>query len=249
MTETITSRKNDIIQHLKKLGSDRNYRMECGEFLCDGRKLLKEAVLHGATVKTVALSEELDFRLPQEIRIIHVPDDLIKYISPLKNPQPVLFACEMKPKTPLGEAGKSIIVENIQDPGNLGTILRSANAFGIDHVLTVGNCADPYNPKTLRASMGAIFRQKIIETDLDGVKYLKSKGVKIYGAALDKTAVKLGEVSLSDVVVAIGNEGNGLSSEMLDLCDRKLFIPMSPECESLNAAIAASVIMWEMRNQ
>jgi TrmH family RNA methyltransferase len=140
-----------------------------------------------------------------------------------------------------------IILEGVQDPGNVGAVVRTADAFGIGAVVLTGGCADPYNPKTVRATMGAIFRQNIIVTDMSGVAALKLNGYLLYGASLGEGSRDIREVPLQNAAVAIGSEGHGLSDDMLALCDEKLVIPMSPKSESLNAAVAASIVMWEMR--
>lgn len=253
MENIITSRKNPLILHIKKLGTDRKYRYECGEFLCDGIKLLKEAVMHGAKITSVLYADGFNGieanDIPDEAKIIKVPQDMISYVSPLKNPQPVLFTCKMNQEPLRAEdiAAPSVILETVQDPGNIGTILRSANAFGIDSVIFLGDCADPYGPKTVRAGMGAVFRQKFLECDFSDVVKIKESGIKILGAALTESAKTIDNTCLENTIVAIGSEGMGLSDKMLKMCDGQVIIPMDPECESLNAGIAASIIMWEMR--
>lgn len=144
----------------------------------------------------------------------------------------------------------AVVLENLQDPGNVGTVIRTANAFGIDAVILVGDCADLYNPKTVRASMGAIFRQRVIRLNVSELKALcLNEKLALYGAALSDTAQDIGEVSLLNAAVAIGSEGRGLSEDFLKLCDGQIIIPMKPCAESLNAAIAAAVVMWEMSKQ
>ena len=247
----ITSRKNKLIVHLKKLGADGDYRREAGEFLCDGEKLLREAVVSGADIKAVLTSGEKPDGLPITIPVYHARQEIIDSVSPLKSPQTILFSCVM----PVGPGNAPIedkpilILEGVQDPGNVGTILRTASAFGIACVALTGGCADPYNPKTVRATMGAIFRQRIVLLDEGGVAALKSKGYRVYGAALGKDSRDIREVSLRNAAVAIGSEGHGLSDVLLALCDEKLVIPMAPDSESLNAAVAAGIVMWEMRKR
>ena len=246
--ETITSRKNEKVIHLKKLGADRAYRRSSGAFLCDGEKLLREAVLHGAKVQMVFTCGELKTELPAQVPVYSVSRDLIENISPMKNPQDVLFSCEIPEnrKEPV-LSDPAIVLENLQDPGNLGTILRTANAFQIKTVVLVGACADPYNPKTVRASMGAVFRQSVAELDYETLICLKERGVVLAGAALDESSQPLDDADLSGIWPVIGSEGQGLSERMLALCEKKVVIPMDASCESLNAGIAAAIIMWEMR--
>lgn len=139
------------------------------------------------------------------------------------------------------------MLETIQDPGNLGTILRTANALSVDTVILTGDCADVWNPKTVRATMGAVFRQRFYEMERGEMRdYLARHGLKLYGAALSDRAGDLRRVDLRAAAVAIGSEGQGLSKELLALCDGELIIPMNAQCESLNAAVAAAIVMWEL---
>ena len=242
----ITSRKNPKIVHMKKLGQSREYRYETGQFLCDGEKLLLEALAHGSAT-CVLMSDGCKIKVPEDIETYFVPYDVLESVSPMKNPQSVLFSCSIPLHTgELEPGGRHIILENIQDPGNLGTIIRSANAFDIDSIVLVGSCADPYNPKSVRASMGAIFRQRIVRADYDDIRKLKGKGFCLIGADLDRDSRNISDIELDNSIIIIGSEGSGLSDDILSLCDEKVIIPMNPDSESLNAAVAASIIMWEL---
>ena len=141
--------------------------------------------------------------------------------------------------------GTHILLDSVQDPGNVGAIIRTANAFGARSVVLYGACADVYNPKTIRASMGAIFRQNICKMDLPRLSELKEGGLRFIGAALRKDCRAVFDADLSDAVIAIGSEGAGLSEEILSLCDELVTVPIAAECESLNAAVAAAIIIWE----
>lgn len=243
--ESLTSRKNPIITHMKSLGADRAYRSEHGEFLCDGVKLLREALLWNAEITAVLWAEEpgIDGISAPQYR---VPKDLLEYVSPLKSAAGVVFSAKMKP-WPLTAPDRTLVAETIQDPGNLGTILRTANALNMDTVILTGDCADVYNPKTVRATMGAVFRQRFYEMDRSSVRaYLDEHGMKLYGAALSEASVDIRALDLSRTAVAVGSEGQGLSAELLSMCDGELIIPMSAQCESLNAAVAAAIVMWEL---
>jgi len=246
MAEIITSRRNEKIIHLKKLGASASYRRECGETVCDGRKLLKEAIEHGVEVRTVLFSGDEPDNCGGA-NAYKVTEELIKAASAMTTAQDVLFSCAVPETGGIGDIkGRCIILENIQDPGNEGTIIRTANAFSIDTVVLVGACADPFSPKTIRASMGAVFRQNIVQTDIGGIEKIKKAGIKVYGAALSGSCVDIRYVNLKNAAVVIGNEGSGLTEEMLGICDGEVIIPMNPDCESLNAGAAAAVIMWEM---
>ena len=242
----ITSRKNEKAVHLKKLGASGEYRREHGEFLCDGGKLLLEAIKWGAEIHDVLFCGEPPEGLPAGARAFSASRDVIDAVSPLKTPQDVVFSCAIPEEREKDIPAGSILLENMQDPQNVGAILRTANAFSVPAVVTVGACADPWSPKAVRASMGAIFRQKLIQADYGDIEALKGAGLRIFGAALGDKSEDIREVSLENAAVAVGNEGGGLSEKLISLCDKLVIIPMNTQCESLNAAVAASVIMWEM---
>ena len=244
--EQITSRQNKIISHFRALGRERAYREERREYVCDGEKLLAEALRWGAEITAVLVSRELSLALPCRTACYGVSQELLDYASPLKNCPGVLFSVRMK--KPASTAPKTVLVlETIQDPGNLGTIIRTANALRMDTVVLCGNCADLYNPKTTRAAMGAIFRQQVLPVPLCELsETLGAWGLRLYGAALSENASDIRDLELANVAIAIGSEGQGLSLELRELCDGELIIPMNEACESLNAACAAAIVMWEI---
>ena len=246
--ERLTSRKNEYIRHLRSLAADREYRRGQEEFVCDGLKLLKEALCFGAEVTSVLWKDraeplgELE-SIPQYI----AESELFDYASPMKNSPGPLFTVKIPVQDADSALRNAIILETVQDPGNVGTVIRTANAFGIDAVILTGECADLYNPKTVRSTMGAIFRQKVLTVDLRELQdILKRNALPLCGAALHHDSALLTEVNIKSSAVAVGSEGRGLSEELLSLCEKTVFIPMQPDSESLNAAVAASVIMWEM---
>ena len=245
--ERITSRKNRYITHLRALADNSDYRRECGEFLCDGYKLLEDALNSNAEISSVLWKENVgDYSVSCSKQYV-VDEQLFDYASPMKNSPGPLFTCRIPNTEPNQKADNAIIVETLQDPGNVGTILRTANAMGIDAVILTGACADIYSPKVVRASMGAIFRQRVFRFDYDSLRlFLNRNNMKLYGAALSDRAENIRRLNIADSAVAIGSEGRGLSAEMLSICDSELIIPMQPSSESLNAAVAASIIMWEM---
>ena len=232
--EHITSRQNALMTHIRKLSASRAYRRASGEYLCDGVKLLEEALRWNAPLKTVVLSECVDApTLPSGVRAVRVPADVMRSISPMETPQGALFTV--------------LVLDGVQDPGNVGTILRTADAFDCDGVFIVNACADPYSPKTARATMGAVFRRDVYQCTADELCALLQKcGLPLYGTALRNDTVSLRDAELSRAAVAVGSEGRGLSAEILSKCEKTIKIPMSPRCESLNAAVAASVVLWEM---
>lgn len=244
--ERITSRKNRIITHIKKLSADSSYRRECGEYICEGVKFLQEAVASGAEICCVLWSDKArNVFEPVGALCCCAESELVEYASFLKNSPGPVFSVRM-PLREREKAQTAIVLETVQDPGNVGTVIRTACAFGIDEVLLCGQCADLYNPKTVRATMGAIFRQRVFEVGFDELKTL---GLPLYGAAFSDTARDIRSFGLGErtCAVAIGSEGRGLSQELLSLCDGQIIIPMRPGSESLNAAVAAALVMWEMQ--
>ena len=245
LMEQLTSRQNETIRRLRRLGTEKRERREQGEYLCDGRKLLREALLHGARLGTVLWTGEPEPGVCAEAQY-RVPQSLLDYVSPMKHPADVVFTVKIRPWS-MGEAGRTLVLETIQDPGNLGTILRTANALRMDTVILTGDCADLYHPKTVRAAMGALFRQRVWELERSELRALLDRqGMKLYGAALSPNARDIRTTELRRCAVAVGSEGQGLSAELRALCDGEIIIPMKEDCESLNAAIAAAIIMWEL---
>ena len=245
--ETISSRKNSYIRHVRALAVDGSYRREQGEYLCDGIKTLREALSFGARVNSVLWKGQPgNESLPSGTAQYVAPDELFDYASPMVNSPGPLFTVAIRGCGKPGGLRNALVLEGVQDPGNVGTVIRTANAFGMDAVILTGSCADLYHPKTVRATMGAIFRQKVIELDVSVLKpFLEDQGLPLYGAALDRRAKDVRNISLSHAAVAVGSEGQGLSEAILRQCDGTLIIPMRPDSESLNAAVAASILMWE----
>jgi TrmH family RNA methyltransferase len=243
----ISSRRNPMITHLRKLNLDRGYRRETGLFLCAGSKLLEDAINAGMEIAEVIYSG-LKPDIPDKAKTSEVTGDILEYASSMKSAPDVLFSCKIPSAGISIGKGRYIVLENVQDPGNIGTVIRTANAFYFDAVILAGACADPYGPKAVRASMGAVFRQRIIETEsTDLVRLLGEKNIPLYAASVDKKSADIRDIKLPDfLAIAIGNEGRGLSAELIGACTGAVRIPMNPMSESLNAAAAAAVLMWEL---
>lgn len=247
--ERITSRKNPLLQHVRRLLSSRSYREQVGEYAADGAKLLQEAVRWiPGQLRTVLVTQRADpGPLPEQVRLVELPDDVMAQISPMESPQGVLFTCALPPRQPLELQQQCLVLDGIQDPGNLGTMLRTADAMEIPVVLTPG-CADAYNPKTVRASMGAVFRAAPQWAEqADVVRWCRQREIPLYVTALSPRAEDIRSADLSRAALVIGSEGRGVGAYFLQNADRELIIPMNSRCESLNAAIAAALVMWEMR--
>ena len=257
--ENITSRDNKLIRHISRLASDAKYRRANGEYVCEGEKLLWEALRDGVELHTV-LWEQRSFLTAQAAdpariaalerlgcRCVTAPAQVFGAASFLETFSGPLFVCAVREYS-LPETGRHFLVlDGVQDPGNVGTVIRTAAALGFDTVILCGACADVYSPKTARATMGAIFRENIVRMDITAAaEYIHSRGMKLYGAALSERAADIRAAELQNAVVAIGSEGRGLSAELLSLCDGEVIIPMTPGSESFNAAIAAAIVMWEI---
>ena len=248
--EVITSRTNPLVTQIRRLEKDRAYRRESGLCLCDGTKLFQEALRWQAPVRTVLFTpDQTPEELPAGVRAVQVPESLMSALSPAKTPQGVLFLCR-RPQAALPQAltgRRYLILDGLQDPGNVGTIWRTADAFGADGLFLTHHCADPWHWKTIRATMGAAFRLPVWEAEPDEIAtLLSSGGIPLYGTALRSDTVDLRSYDGGPAAVVIGSEGQGISEEMLSLCRQTWKIPMESKCESLNAAAAAAVVLWEL---
>ncbi len=250
MTELrITARKNPLLQQVRRLLNSRKEREAAGLFVADGTKLLKEAVRYWAGLDTVILSDGVEADVPEHVKLVRVPEDVMASISPMQTPQGALFLCRLPEKTAFTPKPGMLLLDGIQDPGNLGTILRTADALNVPVALLEG-CADPYSHKVVRASMGAVFRVQTVQTTWEKAQAAcKEVGIPIGVTALSERAKDLRNADLAGMAVVIGSEGQGVRQEILDAADAELIIPMNPHCESLNAAVAATIVMWQMGNR
>ena len=243
----ITSRKNAFIQQVRRLLTSRKERQSAGLFVADGTKLLQEAVRYWDGLDTVILTEGVEVQVPDHVRVVTVSQEIMEYISPMETPQGALFLCKLPQQTDFVPKPGMLLLDGIQDPGNIGTILRTADALDIPVALLEG-CADPYSHKVVRASMGAVFRTPVVQTTwAEAQTACKAAGIPIGVTALSDRAEDLRSAQLLQMAVVIGSEGQGVRREILESADRELIIPMNPHCESLNAAIAAAIVMWQMK--
>ena len=249
MAERITSRANPLMTHIRKLAASRSYRRKTGEYLGDGGKLLEEAVRWGAELRAVVCTAGTALpELPPDVRVAEVPEDVMASVSPMEAPQGALFTARLpEEKPPRALSGRRYVaLEGVQDPGNVGTILRTADAFGADGLLLLSGCADLYNPKTVRAAMGALFRLPAWSCTLLELRTLAERSaLPLFGAALREDTSDVRQADLRRAVLLIGSEGRGLSREALSACGQRVRIPMRQRCESLSAAAAAAVLLWE----
>lgn len=247
MEERIVSRKNPLMQQVRRLLTSKKEREQSGLFVADGTKLLSEAIKWWPGLDTVILSDGVEVNLPADVRVVRVPEDMMAYISPMETPQGALFLCRLPEKTFFTARPGMLLLDGIQDPGNLGTILRTADAFDIPVALLEG-CADPYSHKVVRASMGAVFRTNVQQTTWEEAKAAcTAQQIPIAVTALSDRAEDIRKSALSTMAVVIGSEGQGVRPEILQNAQKELIIPMQARCESLNAAVAAAIVMWQMQ--
>ncbi|MBU5434172.1 RNA methyltransferase [Pseudoflavonifractor sp. MSJ-37] len=249
--ETITSRQNPLCVHIRKLGAERKYRRSQGQFLCEGDKLVEEALRWDGGVEVLLCAGETEppEGVPQGVRLVRVPEALMKSLSTVETPQHRLAVCRRKDRTPPEPlpAGSYLVLDGVQDPGNVGTIWRTADALGAEGLFLLNGCADPFSPKVVRSTMGACFRMPVWETDLEGLcRRLEESGIPLYATALRTDTADVRHIGLRPAAVVIGSEGRGVSAPVLERCAQTIRIPMRERCESLNAAAAAAVVLWEM---
>lgn len=248
MIETITSRDNPKIRRCAKLQSSKAYRERERLFCCEGEKLLREALQSGIPVEQVFLSDALPHAesLALAPHSYVVPQRLMEHISGVETPQGVLFVCRMRPAEQALPEGPCLVLEDVRDPGNVGTAVRTAEAFQVPLVLT-GGCADLYNPKTIRSTMGSIFRAQVLRLTREQLwQQWEAQGRVAYAAALSPRALDIRQADLRDAAVVVGNEARGVSDEMKAHCQGEIIIPIQG-AESLNAGVAAALVMWEIR--
>ena len=250
----IQSRQNAALKHLARLGRERKYRRSTGEMLCEGEKMLEEALRSGAALKTVLVRAGWDSPLAaqaeeQGAAMYCAPDALFRLASEVETPQNVIFSCEQPQWTAdaLNSTQQVLLLDGLQDPGNLGTILRTAEAFALGAVVLCEGCADPFSPKVVRSTMGAVFRLPCVALPLcDAVERLHRNGLPLYATALHEDSVPLSSVPLEKAAVIIGSEGRGVTEQALRLSDQRVIIPMKGRAESLNAGVAAAIVIYEM---
>lgn len=259
--DTVTSRQNPLVTRLAKL-SDKKHRDVEGLFRIDGVKLYAEAIKSGIKTEYTFIAESKRDKLTSELAnelanadgtVIFVSDEVLSKLTDEAAPQGIVaFAkkFELAPfDVPEGNFS-ALYLSQLRDPGNLGTVIRTAYAFGVDRVYISSDSADIYSPKVIRAAMGTVFRQSIsvVKDEVEFADMMKGNGCTLYSAALRRDAKKLGTFNMPErVCFAIGNEGHGLSDGFIDSSSGTVFIPMSEGCESLNAASAATAIIWEMQ--
>lgn len=258
--QRITSKDNELIKHIKKL-KDKKYRDSNNEFVVEGIKLIQEAIQERANIKQIVicedcektemLSEDLKYEIAKQ-ECVYVSEKIFKTISEVSTPQGILAIIEKNNQNTEIDYTQDIIValDDIQDPGNLGTILRTVDSIGLTQILVSKGTADCYNPKVVRSTMGAIFRVRIIECeDLEKMlKEIKKHKFKIVTTSL-QTQNSIYDIDYQKKVIIIGNEANGVEKNIQDMADEKVKIPMLGKTESLNASVATGIVLYEYVRQ
>lgn len=243
--EHITSLKNPKVAAWKAL-KDRKGRRESGCFLVEGRKMVEEALSSAFDVETVLVQEGMELPDGLTMPVYELPAHVLAAVCDTKTPQGIAAVVRMKEQSALGK--HIVVLDGVQDPGNVGTIIRTADAAGLNGVLLSNQCADVFSPKVLRATMGSIFRMNLRTTDdLPGeLTKLREKGYSILSSQLDGTPFYERQDVAERFALIIGNEGNGVSEQVQQTATHRVRLPMRGGAESLNAAIAAAIMMYEL---
>lgn len=237
----ITSINNQTIKELDKL-KQKKYRDLEQKFLIEGEHLVEEAEKSGVLEKIILLENS---EYPSKLEKIYVSKNVMKKLSSLDTPPNIIGVCKMLSRKELGK--KVLLLDDIQDPGNLGTIIRSSVAFNVDSIVMSLNTVDLYNPKVIRSTQGMIFKINLIKDDLGQViEKLKSKNIPIYTTNVNGGENIKNINSTDSYGLIMGNEGNGVKDEISALADRKIYIPMNSKVESLNVSVAASILLYEL---
>ncbi len=258
--QRISSKDNEFVKHIKKL-KDKKYRDQSNEYVIEGIKLVEEAINENAKIKQIVICEEctktqeISKKLMYEIAsfdCIYVTENVFNSITEVKNPQGILAVIERRNSENEINYNEDIIValDGIQDPGNLGTILRTVDSIGLKQILVSKETADVYNPKVVRSTMGAIFRVKVIECDNleKTLKEIKKYKYEIVVTSL-QTNESIYDIKYNKKIIVIGNEANGVSKEIQEMADKKVKIPMLGKTESLNASVATGIVLYEYVRQ
>ena len=258
----ITSRKNKTVIDCAALLKDKKARDNSGTFAVEGIKLLNEAILSGLEIISVFFTEKakvLYENILEDIsctQLFLVTDEVYEKMTDESAPQGILAVIKKpSPETLTDESlkeGSFVLLEDIQNPLNIGAVLRCCYSMGFEKIIFSKGCADIYNPKCARAAMGSLFKVKAYFTDnlCEGAKALISVGNRVFCTSLNERSLKLGTFEFSDTdCFVIGNEGHGASDNLMNICSHSLFIPMNEGAESLNAATAAAIVMWEIKRK
>ncbi|MBQ3534289.1 MAG: RNA methyltransferase [Clostridia bacterium] len=245
---TITSRENPQIKQICGLMSAAKRRRKEGLFVCEGFTLLEEALRRGLQPKAVYCLDSQAHRLPAlDCPCALVSQSVLEKISDVPAPQGVVFTLALPEAGKILSGSRFLALDSLRDPGNMGTILRTADAFGLDGVILLGDCVDVYSPKVVRAAMGSLFSTRLYAMTAAQLKeQLDGLGISLYAATLASDSRPVTQLDLKRSCVIIGNEAHGVSPETVACCTGSVIVPIQ-SAESLNAGVAAGILMWEMR--
>jgi TrmH family RNA methyltransferase len=252
----ITSKENSIIKQTKKLAQNSKTRKKEGAFVAEGLRLCRDVAQCGGVILSAFMTEAFTASFAEDAAVIAqnaqhvftVSQGVLAHLADTDSPQGVLCVCQKPNFANLPQqGGRFVILENVGDPANLGAIARTAEALGVDGLLISGGC-DPYHPKALRASMGALLRLPVYENSMEEILgCMQNLQVPTFAAVVYNADCKAGEVPFQGhCAVVIGNEANGITEKTAKACDTRITIPMAGRAESLNAAAAACILIWEM---
>lgn len=247
----IDSLQNPRVKQWKKLQTKKE-RDKSGLFLVEGFHLAEEALRAQDTVRELIISENTDLPVKWDVgsaELYIVSEAIMKTLSETETPQGILAVCEKHERHIQLSNGKFLLLDGIQDPGNLGTIIRTADAAGLDAVIIGEGTVDVYNSKVLRSTQGSIFHLPIIKGKLEEwVENMKQESVPVYGTALQQAVPYPHVKPAGSFALIVGNEGNGVRKDLLELCDQNLYIPIYGQAESLNVAVAAGILMYYLQS-
>lgn len=251
----IESKNNNLFKEIKKL-KEKKHRVKNNKYLIEGLRFVEEAIKSEIAIDSIIFTEsfkeknpDLFLKINEDTRLIKMSESLLRQLCSTENPQGVVCVLNMQNKE-LKNGDLVILVDKVQDPGNMGTIIRTAHAAGAAGIIMTKGTVDIYNDKTLRSTMGSIFYIPVIEVDsLDLLKSLKDRGYKLLVSSLQGEKNFFEEDLKEKVIIAVGNEGNGVSDEIYNISDIKVKIPMPGEAESLNVAVATSIMIYEKIRQ
>ena len=246
----ISSVKNDMIKRYRRLCESKRERTRSGLFVLEGARLVSDCIENGFVPENIFIEEGLEdkYRFAADnARTVTISREVSGAIAQTVTSQGIYAICRLPEKKHIDsfEGGGLLILDDLQDPGNLGTIIRTADAFGIS--LALCGCCDEFSPKTVRSAMGSVFRVTMYSDSFeDTIKHLRSMGMRIYASVIDSSAVSILDANLSSAAVVIGNEGSGMPEEHIKMCDDGITIKMTGSINSLNAAMAAGIFIWEL---
>lgn len=247
----ITSNKNKIITHIKKLDST-SYRRKTGEFVIEGERLVRDAVSNGVELCYLIVSESYKGDIPYSDNVYKLSDKLFDEIKLTVNSQGIMAVCrifDMEIKEDFYSKDLIVYLDGIQDPGNMGTIIRTCDASGVGGIILSPYCADVFNPKVVRSTMASLFNVDMAVCDKEILCHLKEKGFTIYATSLEESIPYYDADFNKKSVIVIGNEANGVREEVLGISDCCIKIPMVGKVESLNAAVATGITLYEVLRQ